>query len=67
MALDEWTAHSAVVSLRLSKSYWIICPKATAMLPKITLCRDWLRAEAVVDERRLKALGRRSGKDLLSA
>lgn len=54
------------ISLRLSKNYWIVCPKATAMLPKISLCRDWLRAEAVADERRLKALARRSGKDLVS-
>jgi LysR family glycine cleavage system transcriptional activator len=55
------------VSLRLSKSYWIVCPKATAMLPTIALFRDWLLAEAVGDERRLRALRHRSGKGLLSA
>jgi LysR family glycine cleavage system transcriptional activator len=44
------------VALRLSKSYWIVCPKATAALPKITLFRDWLLREAATDERRLKAL-----------
>jgi LysR family glycine cleavage system transcriptional activator len=44
------------VSLRLSKHYWIVCPKATAALPKITLFRNWLIAEAKEDARRLKAL-----------
>jgi len=43
-------------SLRLSKSYWIVCPQATAMLPKIRKARDWLIAEAADDSRRLKAL-----------
>jgi len=41
-------------TLRLSKTYWIICPKATSTLPKITTFRDWLLAEAVDDSRRLK-------------
>jgi LysR family glycine cleavage system transcriptional activator len=45
------------VALRLSKSYWIVCPKATAALPKIVTFRDWLLAEAADDTRRLKALG----------
>jgi LysR family glycine cleavage system transcriptional activator len=44
------------VALRLSKSYWIVCPKATSALPKITLFRDWLLREAAEDERRLKKL-----------
>jgi LysR family glycine cleavage system transcriptional activator len=43
-------------ALRLSKSYWIVCPKATSTLPKITTFRDWLLAEAAEDVRRLKAL-----------
>ena len=43
-------------ALRLSKSYWIICPKATSTLPKITAFRDWLLAEAIDDTRRLKKL-----------
>ena len=43
--------------LRLSKTYWIICPKATAALPKIVTFRDWLLAEASSDARRLKKLG----------
>jgi LysR family transcriptional regulator, glycine cleavage system transcriptional activator len=42
------------VSLRLSNTYWIVCPKATSALPKITLFRDWLLAEAADDMRRLK-------------
>ena len=44
------------VSLRLAKSYWIVCPQAAASLPKIRTFRDWLLAEAAEDERRLKAL-----------
>jgi LysR family transcriptional regulator, glycine cleavage system transcriptional activator len=46
-------------SLRLSKTYWIVCPTATAMLPKIRRARDWLLAEAADDVRRLKTLGSR--------
>lgn len=44
------------VSLKLSKTYWIICPKATATLPKIVTFRDWLLAEAADDARLLKTL-----------
>ena len=47
-------------SLRLSKLYWIVCPKATAALPKITTFREWLLAEASSDLDRLKSLGWRS-------
>jgi LysR family glycine cleavage system transcriptional activator len=43
-------------ALRLSKSYWIVCPKATSTLPKITAFRNWLLAEATDDIRRLKTL-----------
>jgi len=45
--------------LRLSKTYWIICPKATASLPKIVTFRDWLVAEAANDVRQLKKLSTR--------
>ncbi len=45
-------------TLRLSKTYWIICPKATAVLPKIVTFRDWLLAEALQDVRSLQKLGR---------
>ena len=44
-------------TLRLSKTYWIVCPKATAALPKIVTFRDWLLAEASRDMRRLQKLG----------
>src|SRR5258705_5109972 len=47
-------------TLRLSKTYWIICPKATAALPKIVTFRDWLLAEASQDMRSLQKLGRKS-------
>jgi LysR family transcriptional regulator, glycine cleavage system transcriptional activator len=43
-------------SLPVSKTYWIVCPKATAALPKIATFRDWLLAEAVADLRQLKKL-----------
>jgi LysR family glycine cleavage system transcriptional activator len=42
-------------TLRLSKTYWIVCPKATSALPKIKIFREWLLAEAADDSRRLKA------------
>ena len=44
------------VSLRMSKTYWIVCPKAAAGVPKIATFRNWLLAEAADDARRLKAL-----------
>jgi LysR family transcriptional regulator, glycine cleavage system transcriptional activator len=43
-------------ALRLAKSYWIVCPKATTALPKIDLFRKWLLREAAEDARQLKAL-----------
>jgi LysR family glycine cleavage system transcriptional activator len=42
--------------LRLSKPYWVVCPRATAMLPKVKRAREWLLSEAADDARRLKAL-----------
>lgn len=45
-------------SLPLSKTYWILCPKATSNLPKIVTFRNWLLAEAAADARRLKAMRR---------
>jgi LysR family glycine cleavage system transcriptional activator len=42
------------LSLKLSKTYWIVCPKAASMKPKIQTFRDWLLAEAADDARRLK-------------
>jgi len=46
------------VTLPLSGHYWVVCPKATAALPKIAIFRDWLVGEAASDQRRLKALAR---------
>ena len=42
--------------LDISKSYWIVCPKATANLPKIVTFRDWLLREASEDAQRLEQL-----------
>jgi LysR family transcriptional regulator, glycine cleavage system transcriptional activator len=42
------------IALPLSKSYWIVSPKATAGLPKLVAFRDWLQAEASEDTRRLE-------------
>jgi LysR family glycine cleavage system transcriptional activator len=44
-------------ALRLSKTYWIVCPKVTSSVPKITTFRDWLLAEASEDLRQLKKRG----------
>lgn len=44
------------LSLPVPYAYWIVCPKATAKLPKIATFRDWLLAEAADDERRLQRL-----------
>src|SRR5215207_3770636 len=42
------------LSLRMSNTYWIVCPKATAALPKIKMFHEWLLAQAAGDMRRLK-------------
>jgi len=44
------------LSLKLSKTYWIVCPKATSTKPKIVTFRDWLLAEAADDARRLRKM-----------
>jgi LysR family glycine cleavage system transcriptional activator len=44
------------VSLRISNTYWIVCPKATSSVPKIATFRKWLLAEVAEDGRRLKTL-----------
>jgi LysR family glycine cleavage system transcriptional activator len=44
------------LALPLSRCYWIVCPKATSGLPKITMFRDWLLAEAADGTRRLKTV-----------
>lgn len=42
------------LELPVPYAYWVVCPKVTADLPKITLFRDWLVAEATEDMRRLE-------------
>src|SRR3981081_1724840 len=44
------------LGLKLAKAYWIVCPKATSMKPKIATFRDWLLAETVDDARRLRKI-----------
>jgi LysR family glycine cleavage system transcriptional activator len=41
-------------------AYWIVCPKATANLPKIVAFSDWLLAEAAEDARQLERLKSKS-------
>ena len=43
------------IALSLKNTYWIVCPRATSMLPKIVAFRDWLLAEATGDAQRLEA------------
>jgi LysR family glycine cleavage system transcriptional activator len=42
------------LGLKVPYSYWIVCPKSTANLPKIKTFRDWLLAEAGEDARRMR-------------
>jgi LysR family transcriptional regulator, glycine cleavage system transcriptional activator len=42
------------LGLRLSKTYRMVCPKATSSVPKIATFRKWLLAEAAEDARRLR-------------
>ncbi|WP_245286484.1 LysR substrate-binding domain-containing protein [Bradyrhizobium sp. ARR65] len=44
-------------SIPVSRTYWIVCPRATATLPKIATFREWLLADASSDLGRLKSLG----------
>jgi LysR family glycine cleavage system transcriptional activator len=43
-------------SLPLSRTFWIVCPRPTATLPKVKLFREWLLAEAAGDLQRLREL-----------
>ena len=47
-------ARPSPLALAVPYAYWIVCPKPTAQLPKITVFRDWLLAEAARD---MAALG----------
>jgi LysR family glycine cleavage system transcriptional activator len=48
------------LALPAAFAYWIVCPKATAKLPKIVAFTDWLLAEAAADSRRLDRLRSKS-------
>ena len=43
-------------ALSVPYAYWIVCPEASAHLPKIETFRAWLLSEAAEDERRLGEL-----------
>ena len=43
-------------TIPIAKTYWIVCPKATAGLPKIATFRDWLLTEAARDAAALAKL-----------
>jgi LysR family glycine cleavage system transcriptional activator len=42
------------LALKVSYSYWIVCPKPSAALTKIATFREWLLAEASEDLRRMQ-------------
>jgi LysR family glycine cleavage system transcriptional activator len=44
------------VGLKLTRTYWIVCPKATSTKPKVVTFREWLLAEAADDARRLRKI-----------
>lgn len=50
--INGWLALAFPESTPLSKTYWIVCPKASAAQPKIVTFRDWLLDEL----RQLKSL-----------
>jgi LysR family transcriptional regulator, glycine cleavage system transcriptional activator len=47
------------LALPVSYAYWIVCPKATAKLPKIVTFREWLLTEAADDAKQLAKLTER--------
>jgi len=50
------------LALPVTYAYWIVCPKATAKLPKITVFRDWLVAEAAKDAEQLGKIAQMVGR-----
>ncbi len=44
------------LALEAPYSFWIVCPKSAAELPKIAIFRIWLLKEAADDARRLAEL-----------
>ncbi len=49
------------MAMPVAFAYWIVCPRATAKLPKIAAFSDWLLAEAAEDARHLERLGSKPG------
>jgi len=43
------------VSLRMPNTYWIVCARGAASLPKVATFRKWLLREAAAEARRLNA------------
>ena len=48
------------LALPVAYAYWIVCPKATALLPKIATFREWVLAEAAEDARRMREIATRN-------
>lgn len=44
------------VALKVDYAYWVVCPQATAKLPKIELFRNWLLQEAASDTQKLSEM-----------
>jgi LysR family transcriptional regulator, glycine cleavage system transcriptional activator len=65
-ALAAWDMRAGrlvrpfLLAQKASYAYWIVCPKSTADLPKISTFRDWLLAEAAEDARQLNRLKSKS-------
>lgn len=61
-ALAAWDLRAGrlvrpfTLSLKVPYSYWIVCPKPTAALPKISTFRDWLLVEAAEDTKCIEQL-----------
>ena len=60
--INERLVRPFPVALALSKSYWIVSPKATASLPKLVAFRNWLLAQASEDTRQLEVLVEPAGR-----
>jgi LysR family transcriptional regulator, glycine cleavage system transcriptional activator len=56
LLLEGRLVRPFALALPARYAYYIVCPKATAERPKITLMRDWLLAEAAADEAKLAGL-----------
>jgi LysR family glycine cleavage system transcriptional activator len=54
--LNRRLVRLLLITLPVSRLYWIVCPQAAAVLPKIVTFREWLRAEAAADLRLLSTM-----------